>query len=363
MLEFTRYLYLKEHVKTAFIGSMLLKQKNEALFWAFELYHSGFRDDTFSIIWKTYYGFYASQNPLLEAYMKKKMLKDPTPKDDVYFIVSFISNMLIRSFNLDVFMLSGVVVKTEEDDDAKMVTLLEALETRNYESVAYYMNRVHKNKKDMADAAKTLKGFFETQGCAKTLVQTFTGKCENVNEIVIIIARIMACFMQIENKHIPPKKHLYVVVDDNITKEYDTMEVCDDNQSPAKLFPTLVKYSVHCSGILTAFFPCCSQDIVDEYRNNWHIWGYLYTPIWKERIASLGGAYNEETGRMQWDNLDDEERFYAHYWYDTDEQPREVWTKNIPMYESRMSLTEFYNTYKKNSLYVPCKEMLEALVD
>ena len=42
MIAFTRYLYIKQDVETGLILSLLDKDKERSLFWAYELFHSGF---------------------------------------------------------------------------------------------------------------------------------------------------------------------------------------------------------------------------------------------------------------------------------------------------------------------------------
>ena len=46
----TRYLYLKNNVQNGLIWAILDQQKEEALFWAYELYHSGFQKETLELL-------------------------------------------------------------------------------------------------------------------------------------------------------------------------------------------------------------------------------------------------------------------------------------------------------------------------
>ena len=54
---FTRYLYEFQHVKNSLLESVREKQREEALFWAYELYYSGFREE----VWQCVREFYASK--------------------------------------------------------------------------------------------------------------------------------------------------------------------------------------------------------------------------------------------------------------------------------------------------------------
>ena len=60
MVTFTRYLYSKDDVEIAIIGSLLQKDKDAALFWVYELYFSGFWEEVKLILWKIYYSLYLS---------------------------------------------------------------------------------------------------------------------------------------------------------------------------------------------------------------------------------------------------------------------------------------------------------------
>ena len=113
---FTRYLYIKEEVEYSLLLS-LLNKSDDALFWAYELYYSGFQEDLIYYILKIYYDFYASLNPSFEAYLFKKINeffendeinengnineKENLKKNKI--IGTIVQNLLIRNFNCDIF--------------------------------------------------------------------------------------------------------------------------------------------------------------------------------------------------------------------------------------------------------------------
>ena len=70
-LVFTQYLYIKDEVRIALLVSILNK-KEDAIFWAYELYYSGFQEELLDLIWKIYYDFFATLNPSYEHYLTKK---------------------------------------------------------------------------------------------------------------------------------------------------------------------------------------------------------------------------------------------------------------------------------------------------
>ena len=103
-LVFTRYLYLKDEVRTALLLSILNKSE-DAIFWAYELYYSGYKNELFAFIWQIYYDFFATLNPSFAAYLSKK-LSSKIIEDRL--VSSIVQNLLIRSFNTDVFLLRTI---------------------------------------------------------------------------------------------------------------------------------------------------------------------------------------------------------------------------------------------------------------
>jgi hypothetical protein len=74
----TRYLYEKDNCLNCFIWAILDKRKEEALFWAFELYFSGFMSDITSLIDCLITTLYSETHPDFVAYYAKhKDIQDP----------------------------------------------------------------------------------------------------------------------------------------------------------------------------------------------------------------------------------------------------------------------------------------------
>jgi hypothetical protein len=65
-LVFTRYLYPKPDVKQSLLLALLENNTKEALFWAYELYFSGFEEDTVNYLTNIYEYYYKSENPDLD---------------------------------------------------------------------------------------------------------------------------------------------------------------------------------------------------------------------------------------------------------------------------------------------------------
>ena len=68
---FTRYLYEFDHVLYSLKCAILEKKREEALFWAYELYHSGFKESAWWEVNHIYGEFYTKHNPLFRNRMDK----------------------------------------------------------------------------------------------------------------------------------------------------------------------------------------------------------------------------------------------------------------------------------------------------
>jgi hypothetical protein len=63
---FTRYLYTKIDVKQSLLLALLERNHDEALFWGYELYYSGFKHDVFVYLSNIYEFIYSFDNPSLK---------------------------------------------------------------------------------------------------------------------------------------------------------------------------------------------------------------------------------------------------------------------------------------------------------
>ena len=61
--QFTRYLYERRQVQYSLQMALMDKKREESLFWAYELYHSGFKDEVWQFVIEIYLQHYATYNP------------------------------------------------------------------------------------------------------------------------------------------------------------------------------------------------------------------------------------------------------------------------------------------------------------
>ena len=102
----TRYLYNKEYVEYSLFISLLEKNTDEALFWCYELYFSGFKKHVFSLLWFHYYNLYAPFYVRLEKYFCKKTQTWLQNMDDHTIIGMLCMNLVTREPCVDFYFMN-----------------------------------------------------------------------------------------------------------------------------------------------------------------------------------------------------------------------------------------------------------------
>jgi len=316
----TNLLYLKEEVMVAFIVS-LLNKSNEAIFWAYELHYSEYHAELFDLLEKVYYYFYATLNPNFKSFLNRK-ITEWHQTSDIQIIHAIVANLLIRPFNLDIFMLvqtcKGIKIPTNFDGD-----LTSLLAAKKYATVAKYVLHI----------------------CSEAELGTSNSRLENLAQI---LQPITAQKTGRKTGH-----HLYLI------DEYVGPEI-DERQLPYKLLETFCKYGVNDSGLLGAFHLNRPVDFKQSWLTNW-LYYASWSPAWTERIESYGGKRDDEKHAVLFESEDLEEAFYNTFGLEPDEQKRETQEKIIPLIP-QIKVAEFYERFKGvNGIYNVTKNALEKL--
>jgi hypothetical protein len=104
-LVLTRYLYNKIQVISSFMMSIFDHRCDEALFWGYELYYSGFKNKVFQIIIKLYEEAYKENNKKLEDFIFSKYEEWKKNKKNDCIIGSLIMTISLRDFDMENFMM------------------------------------------------------------------------------------------------------------------------------------------------------------------------------------------------------------------------------------------------------------------
>jgi len=94
---FTRYLYYKNDVVLSLILCMLKKDVEKSLFWGYELYYSGFKQEVLDILLFVYEEFYELINPIkIKIFIEKKIMEWKTDYNNHSIVATIIHNIACR---------------------------------------------------------------------------------------------------------------------------------------------------------------------------------------------------------------------------------------------------------------------------
>ena len=351
--QFTRYLYLKDEVIIALIASFWNKDSDQALYWAYELYYSGFECDLKTGLIRIYYDFYATLNPHMESQLLTKLASwDKTP---IKTVASIVYSFIKKQHNYEVFLLRQMVKQFELEPleghwlktrpgTSLAKTILETIPGDKVES--YFIGLL--DDVPSVDKDKELKMFRKA-----TLV---------IDPRIVLLQRVLSYYDSIHNQR--EKKNSYVTVDEEKLKQYETLTAdYDSGFYPYKVFRSAVKYSVDHYGVQGLF--CSLREKLDpKEMHKIYTWDWLYyasfTPVWKKRIIAFNGFICHRDKKilfMESEAVDEAvkdaddwlDEFYDQYGYEPDEQPSEVLAKTMPPIKTKR-FSEWWSSVKKENM-------------
>jgi len=375
---FTRYLYLKDEVKLALLVS-LLKKSDDAIFWAYELYYSGFKTELFEFIWHIYYVFYATLNPSFEAYLLNK--RNELLKDEK-LVSAIVQDLIIRPFNTDVFFLN-VICKTFEieckysDPILKKCLLYTShlydqlmiwIDTCDYKSIAQFilndknaknnnLNPLFTNEYIYGYAIDAFLATFAGLKLAKKRLQKEFSSSDKSD--LVLLAKIMTLF-SIKEKLVKGK-NFYITISPEEIVQYETIEVTDELRA-YRILKTACICGIDDLKHLSLFKLERDklQSLTDLYNDKW-LYQASFSPLWFDRIKSHRGYVDYINQKVEFVDEDQHQSFYTKYGYDPDEQPKNVKEKSIMVIEKVNNWSTFYNTYNQNNLFKMDEDELEEL--
>lgn len=372
-LIFTRYLYVKEEVEIALLVSILNKN-DDAIFWGYELYYSGFKNELFNIIWKIYYDFFATLNPAYEAYLRKKHKEFYIDNvDNILLVSSIIQDLFFRPFNTDVFFLRNICSQFEIDcnyhlDTEKIIdiqschkNITQWIQTNDYRSLAEWIINNNKDTINIIDIYSHCLDIFEL---TKTkLVKEFiaaiifaTDIRLNIDKNVILLANIIQLFSKKQN--LKKGKSIYINIDHEDIVPYETIIGTNDLKHYRVLDKACI-CGINDLKYLSLFK--LKRNTYNLKERYWYHWLYYasFSPLWYQKINQYGGIIDHTNKSVIFNDDDSMENFYSLYGLEPDEQTQSVQNKSIITIEKIHNWKWFYNKYKTNGLFEIWEEELE----
>ena len=100
----TRYLYSKNQVLMSLFIALLDHNIDEALFWAYEIYYSGFESEAFEFLYQTYETIYKKKNPALQKYIEKLVEEWNADNGKEWNLATLVATIATRTYSLDDFI-------------------------------------------------------------------------------------------------------------------------------------------------------------------------------------------------------------------------------------------------------------------
>jgi hypothetical protein len=363
--QFTRYLYEKEEVKLSLI-LCILNKKEEAIFWAYELYYSGFKTELINLFWTMYYDFYYTSNPSFEKYLFKKLNNNLNFEANCENgLAMIVNNFMIRPHSMDIFMLKQIVNMCEfETND---ITLESVLQSEDYMIIASLILSEIKDEQ-LVDTLSQVVQYFIKKGLnldSKKIVAEYkkiikNDYYSNNNKRVILLARIMHYFTLTKNIKMGKNIYVHVEPEDIIIYENIYADLKSNDLTPIlpayKILPLATIYYIDQYNYLSLFYLKREKyNIITAYRDKW-LYYASFSPLWKERIVRHKGVIDEKTQTVifeekEQENIDENEQaFYNEFGYEPDEQKIETQNKTIQEIKSERTWASFYSEHKINGI-------------
>lgn len=373
-LVFTQYLYIKEEVRIALLVSILNKS-DDAIFWAYELYHSGFKHELLNLIWKIYYDFFATLNPAYEVYLLKKhkeLITNTTPDERI--VSSIINDLLFRPFNTDVFMLRNVCELFEVDityhhntnkithiDEARH-NLTQWITNVDLRSIAHWILNLNKDVIKVSDIYNICLEIFnkDLKLTIGKLQKDFVSAIRiNINTNIILLAKIIQLFSR--KAELKKGRSIYINVESEDIVLYESI-VGSDKIKHYNILEKAYMCGIDDLNHLSLFKLTRNKyNIQEEY---WYRWEYhaSFSPIWSKRIRKFGGYPDYTKQKVIFKEEPDDnlmQEFYSLYGLEPDEQRLDVQNKSIQSIEKIHNWNWFNDKYQKNGLFYVYEEELE----
>lgn len=368
---FTQYLYVKDEVCLALLVSILNKS-DDAVFWAFELYYSGFKHELLKLIWKIYYDFFATLNPSYEAYLYKKNKELSSNSNNEVIISSIIQDLLFRPFNTDIFMLRNVCEIFEIDivyhHSLEKINNIEEfgynmkqwIVNNDFRSIGQWILNVNKNvnKDDIYNICISMFEFKlpKSLNLMKLEKELLDSLKLDININVVLLAKIMQLFSK--KAELKKGRSIYINVEPEDIIPYEPIV----GYKPYTILEKAYMCGIDDFKHLSLFK--ITRNKYNLQEKYWYNWEYhaSFSPLWEQRIRQFGGIIDYINKKVIFKEEPDDDlmqEFYERYGLEPDEQKSQVQNKSIQTIEKIHDWKWFNNQYKKNGLFHVYEEELD----
>lgn len=340
-MKLTRYLYVKKETEIALLLS-ILEKKEDAIFWAYELYYSGFKKELSTFLFQIYYDFFACLNPKFEKYLLVKLKNNLNDcESNLQLVSSIIHNFIYRPYSLDVFLLKQLKKHNRFCDN---------ILTQNNDMT--FLKNIMDISENILSLFKKMVTYFHKKGTIrdvqlKNYIKEFEKICknDNIDKQSALLSRYLN-FIAIE-KNVKMGKNVIIIIDPEEVVMYETI---GSELQCWKVLKSACLCKITDRKYMSLFsFQHRNPLFKDKMHYKWHYWA-SYSPLWRERIEKYNGLIDHANQEIIFPNDDTIEDYYNHFNLEPDEQPKETQDHFMGEFLLDVCASDFYNQYNKNNI-------------
>lgn len=377
MINFTRYLYIKDEVKLALLLA-ILEKKEESIFWAYELYYTTNKsDEIFDFLWQIYFDFFAIINPSFELYFltKQKQHEQNKEQENEKIISMIVQDLLIRNYSTDAFMMKIINIdkkiepKTNNNKKKLLQNIEDWIKIKDYKTICnFIINYQNEQYEIIYEIFLDLLCPIKKPTLLKQFHTIIKFLYNKIDAKYILLTKILSLLqtntnLNKKNKNdrsfyiqVQPEEIIMYNLDYDDIKPYNILKhTCIFKINDYKFFPLfeLQRYKLHYS------------EVKDIYHNDWLFYASL-SPIWEKRIKVYNGTIDIDKKYVIFLDDEQEELFNNKYNYEPDEQSLDLKNKTTPEIikytDNELNWNQFQQTYNKNGfLNINPNELLLSL--
>ena len=336
-LTFTRYLYNYDEVILSGLECLLKHFSiEECYYWFYEIYSSGYVDETWNILWKIYYDFYAEKNSYFERKMRnyyrgwKKNKSFKQVANVLRTLHTMYKKTSGRVFMMRLFycnklcqILSAKNREKLTNKNRKMNILKFGLVENKDPIIGYYMKRLYNEETEN----KLIDLIQETKKISIVLNMNYSNKLHQL-------------YYHSIKEISKTKKNVSYNVSGEALKEIELSNATCYSESKYEnvntVYKTLKLRRIYGISSNIGCFKL-SRDNVDLNNEFWYHWEYYAynCPLWKSRFDKYNIKVNDEKKEIVFEDEDEREEFYELYGYEPDEQSKETQEKSTKVLKKR----------------------------
>lgn len=316
----TRFLYVKDEVMFSLWKSILLKNIDEALFWGYELYFSGFQEETFVLLIQLFYEFYLPYNIQSEIYLNNIVIEWLNNKKSDHLLGEYIENIVRRNSFVDGFVIKYNIASYDNETVKNHYIFGELEKISSSETEEQFIDWFISLSLLDQEEKNNLKNNLDYITQILCSLLPINSESNNIKILSILKSYAISQLFCIVCK---PKldKRFYMKLSNSDIKEYKNPIHINGKSRTIIKNKHIFRPIIDCKELFIFSRENQSKESHYEVINNW-LYYTSKTPIWKKRIVKYNGIIDDSNKKIIFKTDDDSDNFHNFFGYELDEQPQ-----------------------------------------